>query len=251
MTPELIVSLRRASKSFVLYKAEKTLFRLTKSVIAQRKLKGEIWALKDISLDIFAGDKIAIIGRNGAGKTTLLRIACGIFPPTEGSVVRRGILTPLFQYGIGLNPYLSVLENIYLIGAFHGILVREVKQKLAEILDFSELESFLYAPVKNLSAGQLQRLVFSVFTQVDQPCLAFDEGMTLADLQFQQKAQNYFKRLLSPERTLLMATHDMSAVRQYCQKTLWLEKGEIKMAGDTDAVITAYEKFCLGNPLSV
>ncbi len=247
MNRKEVVSFHRVSKSFRIYKSEKTLFRLTKSLLNRHEVQKKIFALKDVSFDLRRGDKVAIIGRNGAGKTTLLRIACGIFLPSEGIVTRSAPLTPLFQYGIGLNPYLSVQENIYIVGAFYGICVDEIKRKLEAILSFSELGDFLYVPVKNLSSGQIQRLAFSVFVQVDEPCLAFDESTSLADLQFQKKTQDYFKRLMNPEKTFLMATHDMTAVRQYCQRALWLEKGKIEMAGDAALVVPAYEKFCLQN----
>ncbi|HNV86591.1 MAG TPA: ATP-binding cassette domain-containing protein [Candidatus Omnitrophota bacterium] len=239
-----ILKLNQVGKRFQVYQVQKTLFRLSQNLFRGKPFKRELWALKNVSFDVLEGDKIAVIGRNGAGKTTLFRIAVGIYSPTEGTIEKRKPLIPLFKYGIGINPHLPVIDNIYIIGAFYGFSVKEIRTKLPEILAFAELEDFPYMPVRNLSSGQAQRLNFSVFMQTDDPFLAFDESLSLADFRFQKKTGQYFRSLMSSNRTVLMASHSLGALRQYCRKAVWLEQGEIVEIGNAEEIISKYEKFC-------
>lgn len=236
-----LLRLENVGKLFHIYKAQKTLFRLAGSLAQRIPAYQTLWALKDISLDVNEGEKIAFVGRNGAGKTTLFRVACGIYLPTEGCVTRNAVLKPLFRYGTGMNPYLAVIDNIYLLGAFYGLSVREVDERLEEILVFSELEKFLYLPVKNLSAGQIGRLCFSVFIHGRDNFFAFDETTALADLAFQKKMSEYFKRMMSsPEKTVLMAAHNLEELKIHCQRAIWLEAGSVRMDGPCEEVVAAY-----------
>ena len=236
-----LLRLENVGKLFHIYKAQKTLFRLAGSIARRIPAYQTLWALKDISIDVNEGEKIAFVGRNGAGKTTLFRVACGIYLPTEGRVTRKAVLKPLFRYGTGMNPYLAVIDNIYLLGAFYGLSIREVDVKLEEILAFSELEKFLYLPVKNLSAGQIGRLCFSVFIQGRDSFFAFDETTALADLAFQKKMSDYFKRMMgSPEKTVLMAAHNLEELKTHCQRAVWLEAGRVRMDGPCGEVVDAY-----------
>jgi len=248
MTPNPILKLDKIGKLFGVYQVQKTLFRLSQNFFRGKPFKKELWALRNISFEVFEGDKIAVIGRNGAGKTTLFRVAVGIYSPTEGTVEKQKPLIPLFKYGIGMNPHLPVIDNIYILGAFYGFSVKEIKMKLPGILSFAELEEFPYMPVRNLSSGQVQRLSFSVFMQTEEPFLAFDESLALADFRFQKKTGDYFKNLMNSNRTILVASHSLGALRQYCRKAIWLEQGEIVEMGDTNEIINKYEKFCLQIP---
>ena len=232
------------SKRFTVFQNERTLFRLTRKIAQRALVKKEIWALKGVSLEIAEGEKVAVLGRNGSGKTTLFRVAAGIFRPTSGRVIREKPLVPLFRYGLGLAPDLAVLDNIFLLGAFHGLVAKEVKKKLEAILAFSELEEFLYVPVKKLSSGQVQRLNFSVFMQSETDFLAFDESTALADLEFQLKVSRYFDELMRSGKTVLMASHDLEFLGASCQKGIWLERGEIRQTGPVREVIRAYQEFC-------
>ncbi len=239
----LALKLENVGKRFSIYKEQKTLFRLTKSLAQRIPISKTFWALRNISLEIEEGEKVGLIGRNGAGKTTLFRVASGIYKPTEGTVLRHRTLTPLFKYGIGMNPHLAVIDNIYLLGAFYGLSVREVKEKLEAVLAFSELEKFLYLPVKNLSSGQIGRLSFSIFIQSRDTFLAFDETTALADLVFQKKMAEYFRQMMSSEKTILMASHNLEELKRYCQRAVWLEQGEIRKTGPVQEVIEEYNAF--------
>jgi teichoic acid transport system ATP-binding protein len=242
----------RVGKCFQIYQVRKTLFRLGHHLSRGVPLKRELWALRGVSFEAAAGEKIALLGRNGAGKTTLLRLAAGIFQPTEGVVHRHADIAPLFRYGIGLNPHLSVLDNIYVIGAFYGLLKRQLQGKADAILQFSELGEFAHVPVKSLSLGQVLRLSFAVFIQSEEKFLAFDESTYLGDLGFQRKVEAYLDRLMrDPERTVLMASHSLETIRRYCQRAIWLERGEIKEIGPPDAVVQHYSEFCIQGAGSV
>lgn len=240
-----ILKLDNVSKVFKVYQVQKTLFRLGKSLFQGTPFTRDLWALKNVSFEIFEGDKIGIIGRNGAGKTTLLRIATGIYRPTGGSLSRTKPLTPLFRYAIGLSPYLPVIDNIYIVGAFYGLSILEIGKKIEEILDFAELGDLRFLPVKKLSAGQYQRLSFSVFKQNHDSFLAFDESMSLADHRFQKKSGDYFSTLMKDtEKTVIFASHALGHIRKYCQKAIWLECGEIRKIGPAEEIAREYEKFC-------
>jgi len=242
---QTLLRLENVGKLFYIYKAQKTLFRLASSLARRIPVYQTLWALKEISFEVKKGEKIALVGSNGAGKTTLFRVACGIYHATEGRVVRSAALKPLFRYGTGMNPHLAVIDNIYLLGAFYGLSVREVDARLEEILAFSELEKFLYLPVKNLSAGQVGRLCFSVFIQGRDNFFAFDETTALADLGFQKKMSEYFKRMMrSPEKTVLMAAHNLEELKTHCQRAVWLEAGRVRMDGPCEEVVAAYRASC-------
>lgn len=249
MSQSPLLRMQNVGKLFHIYKAHKTLFRLASSLARKIPAYQTLWALKGISLDVQKGEKIAVIGPNGAGKTTLFRVVCGIYRPTEGCIIRNELLKPLFRYGTGMNPYMAVIDNIYLLGAFYGLSVREVNARLEEILAFSELEKFLYLPVKNLSAGQVGRLCFSVFIQSRDDFFAFDETTALADLSFQKKMSEYFKRMMSsPEKTVLMAAHNLEEIKAYCQRAIWLDEGRVRMDGPCEEVVGAYRASCEGIP---
>ena len=239
-----ILELRNVSKHFHIYNQEKTLFRLGKALLKGVPIRRELWALKNINLEIHEGDKVAIVGRNGAGKTTLLRLIAEIYTPNEGEVKIRKTPQPLFKYGIGLNPFLSVLDNIYVLGAFHGLLVSEMNRVLEDIIEFSGLREFLYAPAKDLSSGQKQRLLFSVFIHAASDFLLSDESTAMADLEFQIKSGQWFEKLMTSPKTLLLCSHNLTFLEKHCTKALWLEKGEIKAWGEPKEVLEAYKSFC-------
>ncbi|MDP3921244.1 MAG: ATP-binding cassette domain-containing protein [Candidatus Omnitrophota bacterium] len=239
-----VLEFQKVGKRFRIYQVQKTLFRLGKSLAARIPFKRDLWVLQDISLNIKQGEKVALIGRNGAGKTTFFRVASGIYPATTGTVRRTVPISPLFRYGIGMNPHLPVIDNVYILGAFYGLSAGRIKRKLEEIIDFCELEKLLYLPVKNLSSGQVQRLSFSVFAQSDDAFLAFDESASLADARFQKKCDSYFKQLMTSDKTILIASHNQEILSRYCGRAIWLEEGRMQAFDSCGKTLAAYGKFC-------
>jgi len=242
---ETILKAVDLSKCFKIYTQQRTLFRLSQSLISKNPIKKELWALKNISFEISRGEKLAILGANGAGKTTLLRLLAEILEPTSGHIECCELPHPLFKYGMGMNPILPVIDNVYLLGAFHGLSVEEINKKIDEIISFAELEPFLYVSLRSLSSGQKQRLLFSVFIQSHRSFLAFDESTSAADLRFKTAIGVYFDKLMNSSKTLIMTSHNLQFLSQHCTRAIWLEKGEIKEIGNPKALIKDYKKYAL------
>ena len=238
----ICVKVKNLSKRFFVLKKEVTAFRMLKALLSREPLKRELWALRDISFEIKKGEKLAIIGKNGAGKTALLRILTGIYDKTSGVLEVESVPKAIFKLSIGLNARLSVADNISLLGALHSIPKDVLKSKKQEILEIAELGQVEFSLLKKLSTGQQQRLALSVFFQAMGNFFIFDESTAFVDMGFAYKSKKYFERLFSPNTTLIMVSHDMSLLRRYCSKALWLDEGRIRMQGEVDKVIDEYER---------
>jgi ABC-type polysaccharide/polyol phosphate transport system ATPase subunit len=182
------VKTENLSKRFFILQKEKTTFRALKALIKRESLKKEFWALRNISFEIKKGDKVAIIGKNGSGKTTLLRILTGIYDKTSGSLRIEGQPKALFSYWLGFNIDLSVIDNIYLCGAIHGIGRFFLKQNMSKVLEMTELYHLRFSPLKELSSGQQHRLAFTIFSLTPSDLLIFDDSLNF-DQAFSQKCE--------------------------------------------------------------
>ena len=205
-----------------------------------------IWALKDIQLDVPAGAVIGIIGRNGVGKSTLLKILSRITDPTEGTAELYGKVASLLEVGTGFHGELTGRENIYLNGAITGMTRAEVDRRFDEIVAFSELEQFLDTPVKRYSSGMYVRLGFAVAAHLDPDILLVDEVLAVGDLSFQRRCLNRMNDVAQTGRTVIFVSHQMTAIRRLCNRTIWLEAGRIKDFGLTGEVVARYESESLG-----
>lgn len=210
-----------------------------------RKLSGKLshsdfWALKGVSFEVYRGEVVGIIGRNGSGKSTLLKIISGILKPTGGSVSCRGNIVPMLELGSGFDPDLTGRENIFLNGAILGYSEEFLKERCNEILEFSELGQFIDIPIRNYSSGMMMRLAFSVATMVDPQILIVDEILAVGDEAFQEKSRARMMELMSGGTTVLFVSHNLSQIREMCDRVVWLDHGEIKMLGATDEVCDQY-----------
>jgi lipopolysaccharide transport system ATP-binding protein len=201
-----------------------------------------IWALKDISFDVHQGDVVGIIGRNGAGKSTLLKILSRITEPTSGRALVNGRIGSLLEVGTGFHPELTGRENVYLSGAILGMKKAEIDRKFDEIVAFSEIGNFIDTPVKRYSSGMYVRLAFSVAAHLEPEMLLVDEVLAVGDLSFQQKCLNRIKTLTSGGMTVLMVSHNMTAIQSSCSRAIFLSKGQVVAQGETLDVIQTYEK---------
>jgi lipopolysaccharide transport system ATP-binding protein len=201
----------------------------------------DFWALKDVSFEIRRGERVGIIGRNGAGKSTLLKILSRITEPSTGRVEIRGRVASLLEVGTGFHPELTGRENIYLNGAILGMTRREINLKFDEIVDFAEVEKFLYTPVKRYSSGMYVRLAFAVAAHLEPEILVVDEVLAVGDDSFQKKCLGKMEDVAEREgRTVLFVSHQMAAIQKLCQSCILMQSGGIRFTGDVISAIEAY-----------
>lgn len=208
----------------------------------QKKIKyDEFSALDKISFEVNKGEVFGILGLNGAGKSTLLKIIAGILKPTSGTVERNGYVVPLLELGGGFNPELSGVENIYLNGMLLGYSKKFIKEKMDEIIEFSELEKFIHTPIKNYSSGMKARLGFSIATLVKPEILIVDEVLSVGDHKFKEKSEAKMKSLMGSGVTVLFVSHSINQMKTMCDRALWLEDGKIREMGPAEDVCNLYQ----------
>jgi lipopolysaccharide transport system ATP-binding protein len=226
--------------------------RLDRSKAAKPQASGKpeyLWALRGVTLDIPEGEVVGIVGRNGVGKSTLLKILARITDPTEGYADLRGRVAALLEVGTGFHGELTGRENIYLSGAILGMRKAEVDRHFDEIVAFAELERFLDTPVKRYSSGMYVRLGFAVAAHLDPEILLVDEVLAVGDLAFQRKCLTRMSAVAQTGRTVVFVSHQMTAIRRLCGKTVWLEAGKVRDYGTTGDVVARYERESLGTAL--
>lgn len=206
--------------------------------------KEEFWALKNISLDIKEGDRVALLGRNGAGKSTLLKLLSRITQPTKGFIKIRGRLTSLLEVGTGFHPDLTGRENILFNGAIMGMGYQEIKKKFDEIVAFSGVEKFLDTPMKRYSSGMFMRLGFAIAAHLDSDLLIVDEVLAVGDMPFQEKCLKKMNEISSQGSTILFVSHSVNSVLSLCNKGIFLENGELKAFEPIEKCIASYLRSC-------
>ncbi len=197
-------------------------------------------ALKDINFTVEEGEALGIIGENGSGKSTLLKIIANILRPSSGSVTALKKLTPFLELGVGFQPDLTAAENIKIYATIMGMQKREINDKLDDIIEFAGLEKFKDTKLKNFSSGMQVRLAFSTAIQTDPEILLMDEVLAVGDMEFQQKCLDVLSQYRKEGVTIVFVSHDLGAVRRFCDKTLLLNKGEQVAIGDPSEVIDRY-----------
>lgn len=205
-------------------------------------------ALKDLSFEVKKGEFFGIVGRNGSGKSTLLKILARIYQPTKGTIDIVGRLIPFIELGVGFNPELTGKENVYLSASLMGFSKKEVDVMYRDIVEFAELESFMDQKLKNYSSGMQVRLAFSIATRSHGDILLIDEVLAVGDADFQRKCYEYFKQLKKNKKTVVFVSHDMSAIREYCDSAILIEKSKLIKSGTSDEVAAEYSKLFLAKP---
>ncbi len=214
-------------------------------LLTRRPRHREFHALENVSFDLPRGEGLAIIGENGAGKSTLLKILAGITVPTSGSVAVRGKVASILELGSGFHPDFTGRQNIVLNAAMLGLTEDELRQKMPDIVSFSELGDFIDEPVKAYSTGMAMRLGFSIATQVEPDILIIDEALSVGDGYFQKKCMDRLLRFVEGGGTLLFCSHAMYYVSAFCQRALWMRQGRVEALGPVLDVIRDYESFLL------
>ena len=200
----------------------------------------DLWAIKDISFDISAGESIGILGHNGAGKTTILKLISEITYPSKGNIIVRGKLGSLIELGAGFHPEMTGRENVYLNGSILGLSQNEIKSKFDNIVDFAGVEKFIDTPVKRYSSGMYVRLAFAVAANINPDILLVDEVLAVGDIAFRAKCYRRMAELRKSGTTIILVSHDVYAIRDTCDKALLLWEGKLAREDDTENVITEY-----------
>ena len=251
MPDEIAIRVENVSKDFVLpHEKTNSIKGLFTSAVKKRGKRGgkeTQHALKDISLEIKKGEFFGIVGRNGSGKSTLLKILAGIYQPTKGQIDTVGKLVPFIELGVGFNPELTGRENIYLNGAMLGFSEKEVEAMYSDIVGFAELEKFMDQKLKNYSSGMQVRLAFSMATRAKADILLIDEVLAVGDADFQRKCFEYFKKLKKDKITVVFVSHDMTAVREYCDRAMLIEDSKGVDIGNTEKIASQYLQLFMGD----
>jgi ABC-type polysaccharide/polyol phosphate transport system ATPase subunit len=202
--------------------------------------RDELWALRDVSLEVPEGQTVGIIGRNGAGKSTLLKIITRITEPTTGVSRTRGRVGSLLEVGTGFHPELTGRENVYLNGAILGMSRREIGRHFEEIVEFSGVERFIDTPVKRYSSGMYLRLAFAVAAHLECEIMLVDEVLAVGDAEFQRKCLGKMGGLEREGRTVVFVSHNLDSVARLCRMTAWLDRGQVKDYGPSEEIVKSY-----------
>jgi ABC-2 type transport system ATP-binding protein len=245
---EIAIRVENVSKDFVLPHEQVNSIKSLFTSAAKKRGKGKRGketqhALRNISFEIKKGEFFGIVGRNGSGKSTLLKILAGIYQPTSGQTYTQGKLVPFIELGVGFNPELTGRENIFLNGAMLGFSRKEVEAMYNSIVEFAELERFMDQKLKNYSSGMQVRLAFSMAIRAKAEILLVDEVLAVGDADFQRKCFDYFKGLKSTDTTVIFVTHDMNAVREYCDRAILIKDSYLVQEGPSNEVAASYTRM--------
>lgn len=225
-------------RTFKKVSVKKTLFKLKKNEM-------EVFeAVRGVSFDVKEGQVMGIIGKNGSGKSTLLRALAGVFSPDEGSVDLKGHSISLLALGVGFQKKLTGRENIMRVGLLYGFSESVIKSKMKQIIAFADIGEFIDKPVNTYSSGMHSKLAFAITVVLETEIMLIDEVLSVGDTKFKKKSAKKIRELINDEnRTVVLVSHSLNTLRELCDTVLWMHEGKVMMQGDTEEVLTAYEKF--------
>ena len=237
-----MIQVKDLSKTYKLYNNPTD--RLKESLgLGKRTYHSEFQALKPMTFDIKKGETVGIIGKNGSGKSTLLKAITGVIKPTGGEIKVSGKVAAILELGTGFNPEYSGIENIYLSGTIQGLTKEQIDERLDQIIAFADIGDFIFQPVKTYSSGMFARLAFALNIHVEPDILIVDEALAVGDVKFNAKCLERFKRLKEKGTTILYVTHDVTSIRTFCDKALWINEGQLIDYGDTVSITSAYLEY--------
>lgn len=204
------------------------------------------YALNGVSMNIYKGETVGIIGTNGSGKSTILKIITGVLTPTSGEVKVDGRISALLELGAGFNMEYSGIENVYLNGTMMGFSEKEIDAKLPEILEFADIGDYVHQPVKTYSSGMFVRLAFAVAINIEPEILIVDEALSVGDVFFQAKCYHKFEEFKKLGKTIVFVSHDLSSISKYCDRVFLLNKGKLLGEGSPKQMIDAYKRVLVG-----
>jgi ABC-type polysaccharide/polyol phosphate transport system ATPase subunit len=239
--PDYAIRAENLGVKYDLRFTKKTTIRRSIGQMLGRGSQSEFWALREVSMRLLHGESLAVIGPNGAGKSTLLQVLAGIIRPSEGAVDVRGHVSGLLTLGAGFDKELSGIDNILLGGAFLGLDDEVTRGLLPSIIEYAELGEFIDAPLKTYSSGMRARLGFAIATSVDPDILLLDEVLATGDAAFRAKSKARVIDIVKAAKAVVLVTHDMSWVTEYCNRALLIEQGQVIMEGEPAAVVEVHE----------
>ncbi len=240
---ETAIKVSGLHKEFLLPHQRKTSIKQAFVSLGRKNYKTRQKVLDGIDFEVKKGEFFGIVGRNGGGKSTLLKILAGVYHPTRGTVDVNGELTPFIELGVGFNPELTGRDNIYLNGALLGFSRKEMEAMYDEIVAFAELGQFMDQKLKNYSSGMQVRLAFSIAIKAHNDILIFDEVLAVGDEAFQRKCIDVFEQYRANKQTVILVTHDMATVRQFCTRAMLINKGKVVEIGNPRKVAEMYSKL--------
>lgn len=239
---EPIIEIEQVVKTYKLY--DKPADRLKEALsITKKKYHREFSALNGVTFSVEKGDALGILGKNGSGKSTLLKMITGVLSPTSGNIQVNGKIAAILELGAGFNPEYTGRENIYLNGLMMGYSREEMEPRIAAIIEFADIGTFIDQPVKVYSSGMFARLAFAVSINVDPDILIVDEALAVGDIRFQTKCIDKMKELKSKGTTILFVSHAVEQVKRFCNKAVWIKDGVVEAIGDASEVVDHYEDF--------
>lgn len=246
MADDIAIKVEHVSKTFVLPHEKHTSVKSLFTNLFKRKSYEKQRAVKDVSFDVKKGEFFGIVGRNGSGKSTLLKMLAGIYVPDKGEIKIRGKLTPFIELGVGFNPDLTGRENVFLNGALLGFNRTEMEAMYDDIVEFAELERFMDQKLKNYSSGMQVRLAFSIAIRAKSEILLLDEVLAVGDDAFKRKCLEYFEQVKKAGTTVIFVSHDMNSVREFCDRAILVDSGEIVERGSPNLIAEKYAQINLG-----
>ena len=242
---KLAIEVDNVQKIYKLY--DKPSDRLKEAFGFGKKTKHKLhYALKGVSMKIYQGETVGIIGTNGSGKSTILKIITGVLNPTSGRVLVNGRISALLELGAGFNMEYNGIENVYLNGTMMGFSEKEIEAKLPEILSFADIGDYVYQPVKTYSSGMFVRLAFAVAINIEPEILIVDEALSVGDVFFQAKCYHKFEEFKKMGKTIVFVSHDLSSISKYCDRVYLLNQGNILGEGSPKAMIDTYKRVLVG-----
>ncbi len=240
----LAIKVENVNKDFKLFYDKANTLKEKILFFKKRNTNEVLHVLKNINLEINKGETVGLIGTNGSGKSTLLKLMTKIIYPNKGKIYTYGKVTSLLELGAGFHPDFSGRENIYFNASVFGLTKKEIDDRMQTIIDFSELQEFINNPVRTYSSGMYLRLAFSVAINVDAEILLIDEILAVGDQHFQEKCYSRLKQLKDEGKTIVLVTHSMDSVNEFCDRAIWLHDGKIKLDGQAKQVVKEYLEKC-------
>jgi ABC-type polysaccharide/polyol phosphate transport system ATPase subunit len=242
-TPDYAIDVERLGVRYNLRLTRQTTVRTSfKNLLKRHEGPTHFWALRDVSFRVVPGESLAIIGPNGAGKSTLLQVLAGIIQPNEGVVDVVGHVSSLLTLGAGFDADLSGRDNIRLAGAFLGIPHRDMEERLPGIVDFADIGEFIDASIKTYSSGMRARLGFAIATAVDPDVLIIDEVLSTGDAVFRAKSKQRIIELTKAAKGIVLVTHDMAWVTEFCNRAMLLDQGHVILEGPPEDVVALHQE---------